>query len=189
MKIHRYWEGEPRPEHNWSATVVQSVHPRASLRDWTPESLPPEVQTLVQSSDVRHNSNVARYALLHQMGGLWLDHDVIPLQDLISRLDGPWVAGLGHTYEGCVMYFPRAGHPALGELIERATSEASQFQQSPRRSGSVLLTEVLPKYPDVRREPRVLPFDSQGKPTAGRHQPLAVHMWVTSNAALYPANR
>src|SRR4051794_38868686 len=119
LQIHRYWDGPPQAEHQWTARVVTSLHPGAALTDWTPEGLPPDVRVLTGSGDVRHDANMVRYALLSQFGGLWLDHDVIPLRSLLGSARC-WTAGVGQCHEGSVMWFPKAHHPLLSRLLHYA---------------------------------------------------------------------
>lgn len=172
------------------------------LQDWTLETVMPVLGdelglAMVAEADPRHIANVVRYALLYSYGGLWLDHDVLPLEDL--RSDGPWTAGFrapSYRREGCAMFFPEPGHPMLAELLNAATAEPELEeirtwgdahprvlprvpQTSLYRSGARVLTEVGRNYPLVRIEDAVLPFDSTGR-LVNRRRPKAVHLWEGS---------
>jgi hypothetical protein len=176
--VHRYWDGRPEPVHAWTAQVIRSLHAGTKFVEWTPETLPVPGQDLIGSGDVRHDSNLVRYFLLERYGGLWLDHDVIPLRTLVGA-EYAWTAGVGRRYEGSTMWFPRPGHPVLRQLL---TAGQTRTGPSPRRSGARLLGEVL-RSTDVRCESRVLPFDAAGRPTQGLREPWAVHLWMSTSSS------
>jgi hypothetical protein len=126
----------------------------------------------------RHQANVFRLRALFEHGGLWVDHDVVPLVDLASLRDGPWTAGLAGMREGCVMWFPEPGHPWLGALLERVLHAPSSDVRSVDVSGAGLLNAV--PADGVGVEERVLPFDAAGRRRPGVVRPVAVHVWATS---------
>jgi hypothetical protein len=181
--VHRFWTGAPRPGHQWTTAVVQWAHPDADVAEWTTETLPPDLLALLDpGDDPRHLSNVARYWLLHEYGGLWLDHDVIPLRDLTGGQQ-PWTASLRGRREGAAMWFPAPGHLMLAELVAVAALGASPSAPSPIRSGARVLHRVGLRYPEVAYEPRVLPLDALGRHT-GIGEVWAVAQWQTSSANL-----
>lgn len=91
------------------------------------------------------HANLFRYAMLHRLGGWWVDHDVVllrpelPAQDVFFSLEtiDPMTA------TNSVMKFP-AGHPALAECVARcvAAGEAPLYGET----AVVLFTEILAKY-------------------------------------------
>lgn len=180
--IHRFWEGAHRPEHIWTARAVESVHGQAP-HDWSPGQLRGTEAPQLWGDDVRHASNVTRYWLLYTYGGLWLDHDVIPLADL--RSDEPYTAGMGDTRVGCVLNFPEPGHPMLAELLDAAKTRTGT---APERSGGRLLTEVGRSY-DVAIADDVLPFDRDGIHRPEVVHPKAVHLWESSFANAHGGRR
>lgn len=131
---------------------------------------------LTGSDDDRHASNLVRYWLLWRYGGLWLDHDVIPLTDLCRG--GPFVATIGEVRCGAVMWFPQPKHPMCIELLN-AAREAPQGP-APRRSGDHLLSRVAANHPDVLADRSVLGFDRHGNALGCPVR--AVHLWTTSAA-------
>lgn len=183
--IHRLWLGPDLPPlEPFVGRVIRALHPGWDLEDH--ESVPLEVAHLLDRADgPRHASNVARYWLLWQQGGLWLDHDVVPLRDLRPALgDRPLVAGWQHLREGCVMWFPKPRHPALSELISEVAVQPANAGHSVGVSGARLLGRVLRNHPDVGFDPRLAGFDSAGRPVCT--DPWVVHLWATS-AARVPA--
>jgi len=181
--VHRFWTGPSLPGQGWATAVVQRAHPDAEVAGWTLETLPADLLSLLDpGDDPRHLSNVVRYWLLHEYGGLWLDHDVIPLRDLTGARQ-PWTASLRGRREGAVMWFPAPGHQMLAELVAVAALGTSPSAPSPLRSGAAVLHRVGLRYPDVAYEPRVLPIDARGCPT-GVAEVWALSRWQTSSASL-----
>lgn len=181
--VHRYRREPETDDHRWTAAViVTTCHVRPT--DWTNESavaagLLTDVEVTTESS-ARHLSNVLRYRALHRHGGLWLDNDVIPLVDLTTSTD-PWVAAVGDGYEGCAMWFPEPGHPALVELTRRIAA-APASASPPQRSGAELLDRVARAH-GIRQNRAVCPFGSNGQRN-GSERPQAVHTWTSSRGAV-----
>lgn len=175
--VHRFWVGPPREQHRWITESTRRAYPR--LHDWTLETLPSELTKQLDSADdPRHLSNVVRYWLLYEQGGLYLDFDVIPFRDLTGSKTA-WTAALSHHREGCVLWFPSSGHPMLGELLD-ATLHAPAGTPSPLRSGARVLQRVGLKYTDVGYEERVIPIDALGGRTPSG-EVWAVKQWQTSS--------
>jgi Glycosyltransferase sugar-binding region containing DXD motif len=91
------------------------------------------------------HSNLFRYAMLHQLGGWWVDLDVIllrpelPPQEIFFSLESR--DPIRATFS--VLKFP-SGNPALLESLERCIAAG----ESPRygETAADLLTEVVTKY-------------------------------------------
>jgi hypothetical protein len=91
------------------------------------------------------HANLFRYAMLHRLGGWWIDQDVVllrealPAQDIFFSLEtvDPMTA------TNSVMKFP-AGHPALAECVARcvAAGESALYGET----AVVLFTEIVAKY-------------------------------------------
>jgi hypothetical protein len=188
--VHRYWHGPAEPPMEpWLGQVVRKLHPGADVRDWDDQTLPLAAlawadrhQALCARHAANHRGNLVQIRVLHDHGGLWLDHDVIPLRDL-RPLCGPqpWVAGLAHLPELSSAWFPAPGHPVLAGMIAAVEATARRGTRpgaSPSGvSGTGLMRSVL--TPDVRLERRMLPFDRAGRPIGA--EPWAVHTWSTSS--------
>lgn len=110
----------------------------------------PTSQVLTYRNDIGRGSfalhaNLFRYAMLHQLGGWWTDHDVVllrrelPPQDFFFSLEthNP----MRVTFS--VLKFP-AGHPALAEALARcvAVGESPLYGET----GADLLTDVVAKH-------------------------------------------
>lgn len=198
--VHRLWLGpEVPPSATFTANAIRSTMYGTSgqLHDWAETAAHHLVDEVlvdlgimdaldypdvadIMGNDPRHAANVFRYAVLWRHGGLWLDHDVLPLVDLRSDpRAGAWTAGFRATHqrEGCALWFPEPEHPMLATLLERATAP-SPPKPAPMRSGAHLLTEVG-RGSGVGVNHRVLPYDSTGRLTF-RGRPDAVHLWEGS---------
>lgn len=175
VMIHRFWVGTPHPRAAWTGAAIDTSC-AGDRRDWTPATLPASIDQ-PDDPDPRHVANLVRYQLLHTFGGLWLDHDVIPLANLCTGRQ-PWVAGMGPLRSACAMWFPEPGHPLLEALVD----EAADTGPATERSGDRHLARLLPRYHDVEVNERVLPFDSTGRRVRGlRGAPMALHLWETSS--------
>lgn len=180
--IHRLWIGPKSDHHEWTRHVIESVHGE-SPKDWTLAELLQRFPDAGLHPDLhpRHNANIARYHLLWWYGGLWMDHDVIPLAPL--TLPEPYTAAVGGVRTGCVLNFPMQAHPMLEEIVRLIRDDPAL--PIPDRSGQTLIDVVGRRHPEVRMEPRVIPFDRNGKIQPLDGTPLAVHGWSSS----FPASR
>ena len=179
--IHRFWVGPPRPEHIWITEVVRKIHPNAELKNWTLDTLPRNPKEMIRGSDTPgHLSNMVRHWALYELGGLWLDHDVIPLRNLTEASE-PWTAALGSVREGSSMWFPHQAHPMMGEMLAIGLASSSLTRNPVERSGSMHLRKVGARYPDVGYEQRVLPIDALGRKRVFDGDIWAVHLWSTQS--------
>jgi hypothetical protein len=91
------------------------------------------------------HANLFRYAMLHRLGGWWIDQDVIlmrdelPAQDIFFSLE----AIDPMTATNSVLKFP-AGHPAMADCVARcvAAGETPLYGET----AAVLFTEIAAKY-------------------------------------------
>lgn len=174
--MHRFWIGDPRPQHLWITLVVAQSQP--DLIDWTWDSLPKELTSqLDPNDDPRHLSNLVRYWLLYEYGGLYLDSDVIPLRNLTGA-PNPWTASLRGRREGSVLWFPNPGHLLLKQMFSYGMT--ASLVSSPVRSGAKVLDILGRKHPDVWHEPRVLPIDALGL-RVNVKDVWAIGQWQTSS--------
>lgn len=174
--IHRYWHGPNPPP--WVDTVA-AMCPTATVTDWTDDTLPPGwVDWLDRMADqvappyqLRHRSNLVRMRLLHERGGIWLDHDVIPLEDITGETR-PWVAAHRSSVCTCAISLP-AGHRSTFDLLRRADTAP---HDGTARSMDVAGEHAYKPGVDVLR--RQLPFDSLGRPIPDS-RPWVVHLFAS----------
>lgn len=182
LAVHRYWRGPVPADAAWTSAAIASTCRGRPVNDWNDGIL--HLAGVIDSTspfhleaDHRHVSNVVRYELLHRFGGLWLDHDVIPLVDLTRRSTLPWVAALDDQAEGFAMWFPQPGHPMLADLLADARS-SDPDAPSVVRSGARLLRRHVGRH-QVALDPSCAPYDANGE-RAYRGAPSAVHLWRSS---------
>lgn len=162
--IHRFWHNSTPPH----PIIDEYVNNKYQVRDWGMHDVPMPISGV---QDKRHLANLLRLMVLWTYGGIWIDHDVIPIIDLES-LPKPFAAATG-SINSCIMGFP-PGHPMLYNALDEAYNHP-HGNSIIERSGSVLLHRHL--TPDVQLIS--LPFDSLGHPIPGA--PLwAFHLFDTS---------
>lgn len=179
--IHRYWAAGspgPPPADPWLGAVIANLHPGQVVRDWTDDTIPGRLRHRLDAdpltADPRHRANVARWWLLARHGGIWLDHDVIPLRPLP---DGAWTARLDQRC-GCAVRVP-LGHELPSAMLDAIEAAPRTERSRPVDvSGDRLLHRVAAGYLGLGSHP--LPFDAAGRPVIGA-TPWAVHLWSTSS--------
>lgn len=184
MIIHRYWTGPPPATEPFIGNAVTKGNPAAILRDWADETLPVELtRFLAECEDrvapdhlVRHRANIVRLWVLREFGGVWLDHDVIPL---IPLEDVPPRATASHGVRcNCAMFFP-IGDQCLTVALDRIrTAPPNPEGKSIEVSGELLLEDVCDRGV-VRLQ---LPYAPDGSPIEGASR-WAVHLYGTSSKA------
>jgi hypothetical protein len=179
--IHRYWEGEPSSVAELIGMAVRNMHPESIVKEWTVDEvadIPVDVSQVRPVDEVRHRSNIIRYWLLHEYGGLWLDSDVVPLDNLFGSVPHEiWTAELRGRREGCALAFP-AGHPFLAEALASIAAAGPSDLVSADVSGARLLDRC--NGDGVGREPRVIPVDALGRHVPSGAPAIAVHLWQTA---------
>lgn len=136
------------------AVELFTYDPAIAVPDWIvrrdANEIWPTDQVLVYRKDIGRGSfalhaNLFRYAMLHRLGGWWIDHDVIllrqelPAQDIFFSLEP--VEPMKATFS--VLKFP-AGHPAMSECLARcvAAGESPLYGET----GADLFTEVVARH-------------------------------------------
>lgn len=173
MNTHWFWTGNRPPHFDWIKKVVEQTQ-GWPLKVWGPTDF--GGLNVDWGDDPRHVSNVVRYFLLYEYGGLWLDCDVIPLTDLCSNTS--FVAGVDGRTEGGVMCFPEPGHPSMLEMLNVSLNNNDRSVKTVARSGCRILDGVIKHY-DVRIRNDVFGHTSNGK-VLNKH-PKSVHLWSTSS--------
>lgn len=200
--VWRYWTpaGEAPPYSGWIGSVIDSLSPGARC-DLTAADLPPAIGSVLQWVSPRapvqqswaHAANLVRWALLAEYGGVWLDHDVIPLVDL-TALPLPWCASVGQEFVSCAIGLA-AGDPLAAAMLA-AGLEWGALQdgdQAAVASGDGLLNGWAGPHRSARIKrlarhhlaPIPLPFDAEGACVDGIYRedntmarpPALVHLW------------
>lgn len=201
--IFRYWTGTPAPAFaTIIAAAIDGYSPgaRHDLTEWDVEDTLAEglaqAVTAVAADPQQqrtHRANLLRWWLLYHHGGVWLDHDVVPLCDL-TRLPRPWCAGLGLEFVSCAIGMDR-GDPLAHAMLRVGLSAETSDRPAAEVSGDAILNGwVRPNRPGERPihelaagrlYPVPLPFDALGRPVTpvgvvpvgGRTPYQLVHLW------------
>lgn len=195
--IWRYWHGDVPPA--YAATIALLIDAWSPGRrvDLTDDELEPDVRAMLddlarQVVDDRyqqavHRANLLRWHLLATEGGVWLDHDVVVMEDVHSW-PRPWCAAVGDELVSCAMGFD-AGHPVPAMMLEGARNSWNDRRPAVEVCGDAVLNgwvhtrdldgrhlPIKQRAAPVARVP--LPFDSLGTPlTDGREYAPLVHLW------------
>jgi mannosyltransferase OCH1-like enzyme len=218
--IHYVWLGQ-NPMHplmlEWQEKW-RELHPGWSTKVWTHvPDLPPHLLAcgdelvecrcpayLADCPSYAKRSDVWRYEILYQLGGVYLDTDFEPVRCLEPILDDvPAFAGLCETvYDwsdtdpagkrklevGCSIMGAAPHHPWLRELVQKTPGQDPQAQLA---LAFPFLTEVTGRHPDVRLFPpkTFYPFTwdryARGGRRALRREPTppetyAIHRWSSN---------
>jgi hypothetical protein len=177
--IHRFWQpgpsGDTPPLEPWGSRVLRQMG--YEVRNWTRDQLDWVVWTDTcygnERQQARHAANVARYQILSRYGGIWMDHDVVPLRRLPP---GPWVANWGEGPLTGIMAFD-AGHP-LPELMTLMQQTLKPHYTS-LESGDRLMAKALHRMTKPVQYLSVM-YNRQGR-LMDAGAPL-VHLWHGSSA-------
>jgi len=162
-------------------------HPGWEFRTWTDSELPQLTHpgAFERARNFGEASDVLRYDLLHQFGGVYVDTDVECLQSLEPLIEGASAFAafarpnvIGSAVVGAV---PR--HPAISEALEAVCAGAGSGQQV-QATGPVALTRVLKDADDVELfgPETFYPLDYWQIPfsdleDAQRGEAYAIHHW------------
>ena len=177
----------------------KSLHPDWEVKIWSEHPEQPTILTcqnetlnssfpnlLKNCCHLSQRSNIWRYELLFQLGGLYLDTDFEPIKCIEPLIDGlEAFAGWCHVSNppsiqiGCAMIGCRPHNNWLRDLIKNMTTRDPRISLS---LGSRYFTEHTSKHPEVHLfEPEV--FYSQQWEQPGHYKPAipdsayAVHRW------------
>lgn len=172
--IHRFWCGDNPTPYPIIDRYVESMFPTV---DWTLDTIPSYAHDLISSTSHlvsdedfnRHAANIARLAILHENGGVYLDHDIIPLCDIVN-LPRPFIGSYGgvHTMvANGVMGFD-AGHELLKFCLDAIPD--SRPGPVPQVSGSWLIADHFTADVTLIN----MACDMAGQPLPG--EPFAFHV-------------
>lgn len=188
--LHRIWLDEPVPdrfEGYWQG--LQALHPDWEFVTWDDSSVLGWLRCsaeFAQATTHAGRSDVLRYEVLAEHGGVYVDTDVEGLRPFDDLLDGRPFAGWEDERMICptVMGGP-AGHPALQELVSDLPRWFRRYQGHPpnRQTGPYYLTMRWRWREDVRllEPPAFYPVHwSEKRKLGGPYPPesYAVHHWA-----------
>jgi hypothetical protein len=188
--IHRVWIGpEPLPsEHRGFGETWRRHHPGWEHCLWTDGDLPslaiPE-EALLRARDPSETSNLVRYHVLAEHGGVYVDTDFECLRSIEPLLGGirAFAASEGPGRVGSGIIGATPGHPALRRVAELSLQTVGS-SRTVRSTGPVLFSHVLCDFPEVTIFPPELFFPYLWDEPHPRHERFdgayAVHHWARS---------
>jgi len=186
----------------------QQLHAGWEFILWTPDTLPalrhqdlydnPE-QHSPKSNPWQWRSDLARYEILHDHGGLYIDCDLEPLKPIDPLLDDcsaiiaredRWM--VNNAFMGCA-----PGDPFIADILDglrAALAAAGPERRVNRQIGAHYLTSLIRRHPHVRILDRHIIYPlhwsdvKHSRPTAIRDGAYTVHRWQ-NQASLLEAKR
>lgn len=186
LSVHRYWTGADQPPgFPFNGRVQREMHGESRVVDWTDRTLHPDILKALDAKEtvvppgaarMRHRANIARWWLLWRYGGVWADHDVIPLVDLLA-LPRPFIAAHADgTVCTCIIGMD-PGDPWADQAISRIET-AEPADRPVYASGERLVDRATPQR--VRTIP--LPFTHDGRRVPGSYL-WAIHTFASTAGA------
>ncbi len=154
--IHRIWLGDkPMPqEHKRFEETFAKHHPGWEMRLWTDRDLPELDITTVERRRARSHSelsNLARYEVLHRLGGVYVDTDVECRQALTPLLRGidAFAALELPGRVGTAVLGTIPGHPAFARAAYLTRRTLGIGAHSADANGPYLMSLILEQDPGV----------------------------------------
>lgn len=181
--IHRYWTDSQIAKPETSALACKVASSFGHVLEWTDKSLPPRIvgmvdekMSMVRSGNplvlAKHRANMVRLLLLHDRGGIWIDHDVFLLS--IPDVAPPWIAVSTDGYCSAAMRFNVGDNRLLAAFHTIAPAPSAR-----ECSGELHLAKRW-RNSGINTVP--FPFNANGEPVDPSAGPAwAVHTWHSSN--------
>lgn len=198
--FHRIWLGDqPMPdEFKRFGETWQSLHPEWEMLLWTDATLPPlkNAWAYAQPKSLAAKGNIARYEILLQYGGIYVDTDFECLKNLEPLLQDVkcFVAWEREDLANNAIIGAVPGHPFLHNLVDSLEENVRKMPDadpSVTQSGPHYLTGVLHRHPEVTVFPARLFYPYEWHERWRRHEVFpdayAVHHWsMTWRATKWP---
>lgn len=199
-RLHHIWLGPRHVPERWVRAWAKR-HPRWSQQVWReadiepilPDALRPAWVYYLERSTWHGAADVARIAILHLHGGVYVDIDSEPVRsfDGAPFMRGSFFVGLElgtpeepvHITNGVIGSVP--GHPILEDVIARI-SRAEDIRSPWRTVGGGFLTAAVlanRDLPGVQILPirTFYPEDKDGRPAPGRSTIYTRQYWATTH--------
>lgn len=165
------------------------LHPRWEHRLWTEDNLPTlrnqalwdRAPDIAPRAVEQFRSDVARYEILEQFGGVWVDADFEPRKPIDPLMDEPWAVAEGRwVANGIIAITP--GHSLMDRAIRALphSVKIKRGQPNTRISGPQFFTRLaIEAELKVLPEQWFLPYSYRELHRAGEDFPdaYAVHHW------------
>lgn len=166
--MHFFWGGKPMPdEFRYYMRRWEELHPQWEIKLWSPETIPPmRNQDMFDHPEKwSHKSNIwqwrsdlFRYEILYDQGGLYIDTDLEPFRPIDELVEGADVT-LGRESPKFIAngFFASRPQSALLEDLLHGLEERVRRMWDCRVNKSVgpqYVTDLVPRHPEVRILPQ-----------------------------------
>lgn len=157
--LHTMWVGSPLPLHLAAMMGTwKTLHPDWEYRYWTNRNMIPLVNQelwdtaadITPQAPEQFQSDVARYEILHQFGGVWVDADFVcqkPLDPLMNA--GPFAGRETRRWLNNALIGVPAEHPLMTELIVKLRTNVERHiksQGNTVKSGPQYFTPIARRH-------------------------------------------
>jgi mannosyltransferase OCH1-like enzyme len=151
-------------------------HPQWEIKLWDLKSLPAlQNAWVLKSTDATVQSDVARFEIVYQFGGVYLDCDMVcqkPIDSLVAGRDA-FVSMRTRDCLASSSFGASKGHPWLAELLKEIGASRAKLGDPGSIRGP--LERVTRRFPDIARVDRaVLEMSSATKCSVAVHPRLGV---------------
>jgi mannosyltransferase OCH1-like enzyme len=187
--IHRIWLGNdpmPEPFQHFGESWRQH-HPGWEMRLWTDDNLPelryPEAFDRARNHSER--SDVLRYEVVRQFGGIYADADVECLRSLEPLIEGltAFAAYYRPGRVGSAVIGAVPNHPAFEAAVEKVRNVVGRGKPA-KSTGPSFFTYIVADFPDVTifDPEKFYPYRWNEQHRAGEDFPeaYAIHHWGSS---------
>ena len=185
--LHAWWGGPDIPPH--LAALLQrwrDLHPTWGFTLWTPETTPflGEHQDLFdhpqtwspKSNPWQWRANLARYRILHDLGGVWVDCDLEPLRPIDDLLGHEaFIAREDTRFINNAFMGSAPGSAWLADVLAglRSSVLSQPRARSNRQTGAHYLTRVARRHPELHVLPAELVYPFHWSELDARNRPAA----------------
>lgn len=169
-RLHAFWGGPEMPEElagyleRW-----RELHPAWEFNLWTPDNLPelrnqdmfddPEGWSS-KSNPWQWRSDLARYELLHDVGGVYVDCDLEPLRPIDELLTSEFIALEDSHYVNNAFMGAEPESDWMADILGGLRKRALRLWDCRvnKSIGAQYLTEVMSRHPEVNVLPPELVY-------------------------------
>ena len=147
----------------------QQLHPGWEFTLWTPDNLPrlrnqdmfdrPEVFSPA-SNPWQWRSDLSRYEILHDLGGVYVDCDLEPLRPIDDLTDSEFIAYEDDRFVNNAFMGVAPGSAWISNILNglRESVLAQPFARVNRQIGAYYLTRLVRRHPEVTILPAELVY-------------------------------
>ena len=168
-KLHAFWGGPKMPAHlvrylrKW-----KKLHPAWEFTLWTPDNIPvlrnqdmydhPEKWSPM-SNPWQWRSDLTRYEILHDQGGVYVDCDLEPLRPIDDLLDAEFIAREDGRFVNNALMGVAPGSEWSADILDGLRESAwNPRDRTNKQIGAYYLTRLVRRHLEVRILPSELVY-------------------------------